>query len=210
MNRFALVSFVLIASCSLDQSVFVKPDPSGASSGESSTSSSAVSGGGGSSGGLSCDPCENKDGARIVSRRSITSSDDGFYRVEQLGYFDTKLNVPCQALLSEDGARRCVPYTGVAAFYYSDSACTVRVIGSLTCYSLAGIEAIAVAGQGQCAPSTFQPWSIGPEYLGPVYSLTSGGACNDVSSLRPNFKFNSTSGKLPASDFAPMTVESKP
>jgi hypothetical protein len=208
--KYMITLVVLLASCSSNPASEVKPDPSGASSGDvssgSASSSSGTSGGGGSSG-LSCDPCENKDGTRIVRERNVTKSQDGlFYASTSSGlFYDTLLKSRCFAAPSSDGTTRCLPF-GFSTLFFSDSTCSSSLISFGQCEQVKSITSVAVSGpSGTCGTGYYEPYMIGSEYIGDVY-WNQGGTCK-LYVVTTNKYFNAT--KMNASDFVPMTYESQ-
>lgn len=203
-----MLTLVFLASCSSNP-VDVKPEPSGSSASSGSSSGTGGSGGGtqGAGGGISCDPCESSDGTRIVRRKNTTSSVDGMIDVQSSIYFDKLRNEPCFSVTAEDGLLRCLPSGGATSIGYADSSCAVPV-GQFDACSPVPKTAIVFTfpTPGTCQKPYYAAYSVGAEHVGQLYAMQ-GMSCNPVSN--PSYKKHLLT-KLSASEFAELTVESKP
>jgi hypothetical protein len=136
-----LLSLLALFLLACDSTPPITPDAppdggQGGSSSSTSVSSSVASSGsqgagtggaGGSAGGLSCDPCQDADGSRIVHRRQVTTTLDGYKRVVEAGMFDVLRNEACAPTIAADGVLRCLPAGLAYPSYYADAACTLSL-----------------------------------------------------------------------------------
>ena len=172
--------------------------------------SSSVSGGGGSGGGgagLSCDPCQDTDGQRLVRRRTISTSPDGLRLESPAFVYDSVRQENCYATLAEDGVTRCMPivvYT--AGSYYADPTCTAPLIAASKpapnlCLTPLKYAYSLLPGQDPCNLAR-RMHTVGPLYTGNVF-VSSDGSC-----IQANNMFNAfyhVGATIPPTDFAPMT-----
>jgi hypothetical protein len=217
------IGFIVLTSCASADAPIIRAEivdggaggassNSSVSSSSSSSSSSASTGGGGAP---ACVSCENADGSRLVTRRSVYASDDGFRMVARTFIpFDTLLQETCGAATSEDGVVRCLPSalgSGMDLFF-SDAACASTLAHALgtsnTCTANEPKYAIrTIPNADPCQPGVLSVWSFGPKFVGQAYIKTNG-AC--VLSASPNYALYELGSKLSPDMFAPMTVTNEP
>lgn len=188
----AILTLGMIASCETNP-ITINKDPSGSGGNSSSSSSDATSSavssssssssGQGNGGGpiLSCDPCENVDGSRLIRQRSITSTVDGLHVVSNAGYWDILRNEACFPLAAEDKSMRCIP-SGSASLsnYYSDAICTNQIAFApkFVCGGNAPKYAQAfVTSSDPCVSGFFETRTIGAKYGGTELYTKSGNSC---------------------------------
>lgn len=188
MPALLLFLALLLIACDPTPPITPEAPPDGGMGGASSSSSVASSvassgsqgagtGGSGQGGGLSCDPCEDSDGTRIVHRRHVTTTLDGYKHVVEAGMFDTLRNEACTPMVAADGVSRCLPTSQSPVLYYADATCSTPIflVAVGGCLKAPVYVGEAVTLPGQCATGT-RVLKLAGEHVGDVYML-SGSAC---------------------------------
>jgi len=218
----AIACLASIVSCEATP-VTIGKDPSGvggnsssssvsSSSGSSTSSSSSSSSGqgsGGSGSGLSCDPCENVDGIRLVRQYKTISSLDGAKVVSDFGFWDTLRNEACAINIDENGIERCFPAaTATGTSQFADANCTIPVVaapdqtcsGSIPKY--AGGLSVDIA---DCYKTFYTLFSVGATVNGTIFQKSVMGC--EVATPLPNFQYFKIGTKISPSVFAEIKTE---
>lgn len=201
MPAFLLFLALLLLACDPTPPITPESPPDGGQGGASSASSSSSSvassgsqgagtggngGVGGSGGGLSCDPCQDTDGARIAHRRQVTTTLDGYQRVTEIGMFDTLRAEACAPNIATDGVLRCLPMQLAFVSHFADAACSTVLfyvpVGGCAKPSMYGGEVVEVLGV--CGGGT-RIRKLAGEHIGDVYGK-SGASCVKLGSQVPN------------------------
>lgn len=208
-----VIAFVSMIGCDVPTSILPEPRPDsgvGGSSSSVSSSGSTSSGNGGSNqgagGGLSCDPCEQTDGSRIVRNFVTTTSTDGLRVQQYAGLYDKSRGEVCNSGYADDGILRCLPFGMTGEVFYSDSACTVHV-GTVAMSQCAGgmlpkYITTVVANQAPCTSQQMAIYAIGAQYSGSLY--TKSGANCSASAGIPGYSQFTLGAKVGASAFAAL------
>jgi len=201
------VAIVVLAACETTPIKF-GPEPTG-SSGVVSTG--ATMGAGGDGPGLLCDPCENKDGTRLVRRQQVATSPDGLRSVYPTAtLWDTQRDEACAPSVDKTGTTRCFPAAGsVLLPYFQDPACTTRVLafGSSTCGGTLPTQAIItmLSGDG-CTQKTFtEVYTVGPAFVGQLYVGSTANCV--VGIMQSGYEYRQLGAKIPDTAFAEMSVQ---
>jgi hypothetical protein len=192
--RFPMPALLLLLALFLlacDTAAPITPEPrpdggQGGAGGASSVSSSVASSGsqgagaGDAGGSFSCEPCEDTDGTRIVHRRQVTTTLDGYKRVDDAGMFDTLRAEPCFPLVAADGVLRCLPVTTSPKGYYADATCTTPLFLIMVgvCVKVPLYVGEGVSFPGECIAGT-RIRKLAGEHVGDVYALV-GATCTKV------------------------------
>lgn len=214
MHRFPLILSLVLGACGGDTPIW--PDSTTGAGGMSASSSatSASSGqGSGAGGGLSCDPCEQTDGSRLVRRFTTTTSPDGLMMRQLVGLHDTQRKEACSPLLATDGVLRCLPTGGVAvALLYADATCTIP-LAYLTPSQCVGTPPKYLASQVPdpsgdiCKPGTTELRAVGAPFNGATF-IKSGNNCATFAA--PGYTFYSVGSAIAPSEFAPVEYVTSP
>lgn len=132
-------------------------------------------------------------GTRLRVRK--VTGDDG--SVQQLGFFDSTLNVACAFGVASDGSWRCLPttYTSVSTTLYDDAGCT-KTVAVATCSgeALYAREPVGTACNGA---ATF--YAVTGIHTGPVYQQV-GATC--MQATLPGFTFHDVGAVVDVGTFA--------
>lgn len=175
--------------------------------GGATTASGAGAGTGGGTPGLSCDPCKDTDGTRLVRKANVTTSPDGLRNTSLSFLYDTQRNENCSAQTSTDGVLRCMPIGGATVgAYFSDAACAVKLAygpkpGPTTCAAPPKYLIEYDFSADPCKVRT-SFYESGGAYTGMVYSL-SGTTC--VQSSNQYNAFYVVGTQIQPDAFAPVT-----
>lgn len=188
---------------------------SGASTSSSSTSSSSGQGNGGSDPGLSCDPCENVNGARLIRQRTKTIGSDGLVLYNGISsIYDTLKQTVCVAMTAEDGVTRCMPpsYAIVSVgSFFADATCSIAVghVFAAACNPVVPLYAgEIVAGQSCADPNKYIVYTTKSEYTSSVYFKDNGTCMSAPPSTI--YKYYSLGNKIPPSEFVELNVQTIP
>lgn len=192
------------------------------SSDAASSSSSGMPGGtggaggsSGSGGGLSCDPCVDHDGQRIIAKLKITQTPDGLNWTERVGWYDNQLKTECTYRLADDGQYRCMPLGNTLEFpkpppiqktVYLDSGCTQMLIertGGGACVEPPKYANQIVPTQVPCTSSSIRLYALGPPWsTALVFTMINGQCVETAGSVNGYYILGE---QVPASTFAAMT-----
>lgn len=214
----------LFVACGGDN-IKITPDTSSASTGSSSSGTGGFGGQPpGAGGGLSCDPCIEKDGQRIALQTTTITTDDGLHWKSNLGVlYDNLLDISCDAALAEDDVLRCLPLAspGTDAYgnsyaisllpqqaatpTYIDASCTQRVVeGYLPKCGPNPKYVLEPIGSNTCKGQPLRVSALGQYIASPVaYIKNLSGQC--VTKAVTTGEYYMVTSQLPPDTFAAMT-----
>jgi len=158
----------------------------------------------------------NRDGSRLKIRTTttITSSPDGLSHGAYSfgGWFDSQRNEACSPLKMSDGKTHCSPAAGALGTYYSDAACTNRII--VTSKQMAGCTVpptlyVTEPVADTCGGTAHQRlWTVGgATTTGSWYSKPTGGLCGSLGAFPATLQANFIGLEVAPAALAEMTIE---
>ncbi len=138
-------------------------------------------------------------GSRLAPR--YEKSADG-YRNE-VGIFDTKLNVPCTPGIAADGMLRCLPVGGnIDSSRFADAACTKRL--GMTSQCTPPVFAQHHVGGVDPCENRIHIHRVSSAFTGSIYAL-SGGTCGSGAPPPPGNILLELAGEVPPTELVAMT-----
>lgn len=159
----------------------------------------------------------NTDGYRIAARNKYTVTADGFYSVEQVGWYDHQLGNNCSPRIAEDSQYRFLPDNALMLttqqsneLLYSDVNCSRRIVAGS--YQVCGPEFMYVlAPFGApilCQGQPYRVYSIGAYFEASTIYEKTPGRCIEKSVPASGYYF--LEAPVPPTAFADMTMSTVP